>query len=105
MELTYEVQGNGYTIFKNGEPWIVQKSFIPYPGATVEESAENHINTIIDEMNSPVSPSLEDEIEHLKDDIAELLFKSSLTELEFENIKDENAELMLRVAILEMEGN
>lgn len=84
MELTYEVQGNGYTIFKNGEPWIVQKSFIPYPGATVEESAENHINTIIDEMNSPVSPSLEDEIER---------------------IKDENAELMLRVAMLEMGAN
>lgn len=46
MNLTYEVKENGYTILNNGVAWIVQEDFIPYPGATMEEAAQNHINTL-----------------------------------------------------------
>lgn len=52
MNLTYEVKGNGYVILLNGTPWIVQDVYIPYPGATVEESAQNHINALIEEWEA-----------------------------------------------------
>ncbi|MEK4030782.1 hypothetical protein MKZ02_19890 [Pseudobacillus sp. FSL P4-0506] len=47
MNLTYQVENNKYTILKDNRPWIVQDDYFPYPGATVEESAQNHINQII----------------------------------------------------------
>lgn len=51
MNLTYEVKENGYTILNNGVAWIVQEGFIPYPGATMEEAAQNHINELTKETN------------------------------------------------------
>lgn len=49
MDLTYEIinNGKGYMIKKNGVGWMVQNSYNPYPGATIEESAQNHINAIL----------------------------------------------------------
>lgn len=69
MELTYEIQGAGYTIFNDGKAWIVQTTYIPYPGATVEESAQNHIDQIIAESNMPEPV---DEVAELKLALAEL---------------------------------
>ena len=47
MTLTYTVSDNGYTILRDGVPWVVQDGYIPYPGSTIEESAQNHIDQII----------------------------------------------------------
>jgi hypothetical protein len=47
MELTYTTTDTGYTILNHGVPWIVQDGYIPYPGETMEESAQNHINQIV----------------------------------------------------------
>lgn len=49
MNLTYKVTETGYTIFSDGTPWIVQEKdvYIPFPAATMEESAELHIADII----------------------------------------------------------
>lgn len=49
MNLTYEVKENGYTILNNGVAWIEQEGFFPYQGATVEESAQNHINALTED--------------------------------------------------------
>lgn len=63
MNLTYEVTGNGYIILNNGSPWIVQTDFIPYPGDTMAESAQNHINNIIAENENAVStPTIEEQL-------------------------------------------
>lgn len=48
MNLTYQITATGYTILNDGIPWIVQETYIPYEGATMEESAQNHINTILE---------------------------------------------------------
>ncbi|WP_019242203.1 MULTISPECIES: hypothetical protein [Bacillus] len=72
MNLTYVVEGEKYTILNNGIPWIVQEAYIPYPGTTLEESAQNHINTIIEEGNKPIQPTLEEQVVELNIAIAEL---------------------------------
>lgn len=46
MNLTYEVTETGYKILNNGIIWIVQDQYIPFPGATIEEAALNHIGQI-----------------------------------------------------------
>lgn len=65
MNLTYEIinDGKGYMIKNDGVNWIMQDSYIPYPGATVEESAQNHIDQILLDFNRPKEPT---EIELLK---------------------------------------
>lgn len=45
--LTYTATESGYTIALNGTPWIVQDGYIPYPGETMAEAAQNHINQIL----------------------------------------------------------
>ena len=62
MNLTYEINGNSYTILNDGKPWIVQDGFFPYPGATVEESAQNHINAIIADSQAVPVPNEIDEL-------------------------------------------
>lgn len=68
MSLTYEIVEDGYYLIKDGNRWMYQPSnIIPYPGGTIEESAQNHINAIIaDNEAQPSTPSLENEIESLK---------------------------------------
>lgn len=74
MNLTYEVNENGYTIFNDGKPWIVQDGYFPYPGATVEESAQNHINAIIaDNEASTTTPNEVNEIEEIKEQNAQII--------------------------------
>lgn len=46
--MTYRVTENGYVIMdEHGRDWIVQEGFYPFPGATIEESAQNHINAVL----------------------------------------------------------
>lgn len=73
MNLTYEITSGGYVIFNDGKAWIVQSDYIPYEGETLEVSAQNHIEALIEE-NSKVftSISLEDEIKQLKESQADL---------------------------------
>ena len=49
MNLTYEIinDGTGYMIKNDGVNWIMQDSYIPFPGAIIEESAQNHIDDIV----------------------------------------------------------
>ena len=64
MNLTYEVKDNGYIIMNNETPWIIQTNdYIPYPAETVEESAQNHINQIIEDFNKPKENSIEEKID------------------------------------------
>lgn len=69
MNLTYTTTPTDYTIFNDGKAWIVQSTYIPYPGATMEESAQNHIDQIIAESNAP-GPV--DEVAELKNQVADL---------------------------------
>lgn len=81
MNLTYEVKESGYTIFKDGRPWVIQDDYIPYPGATLEESVKNHINQIINEDNKQKEDNqsnLEIEIDQLKEDYAALLMEIAM---------------------------
>lgn len=55
MNLTYEVKENGYTILNNGVAWIEQEGFFPYQGVTIEESAQNHINALMADVNTEAS--------------------------------------------------
>jgi hypothetical protein len=68
--LTYTATESGYTIALNGTPWIVQDGYIPYPGATMSESAQNHINQILaDQANVEAAsnqPTMEDRIKALE---------------------------------------
>lgn len=83
MNLTYEVNGNGYTILNEGKPWIVQDKYIPYPGATVEESAQNHINEIIkDNEAQPSVPTTEEKLQELMVAVAELASSSEQNKIE-----------------------
>lgn len=68
MNLTYEVNGDGYTIFNDGKAWIKQSSYIPYPRDTIEQSAQAHIDAIIADANAPQEPS---EIEQLRIEMAQ----------------------------------
>ena len=67
---TYEIEGNGYVILVNGRVRYVQKDYIPYPGDTVEESAQNHIDQIIADQKQ--SLSMEDQVQQLMLAVAEL---------------------------------
>lgn len=73
MNLTYELIGKGYLIKNNGVPWIVQDSFIPYPGETIEESAQLHIDELLkpDESVSDMD-SLQKQVTDQEQAIAEL---------------------------------
>lgn len=92
--LTFEATENGYTILKDGEPWIKQDAYIPYPGETMEQSAQNHINALLSDSNSPPRPS---EIEQLRAENAEL--KLALAELA-EALEQERLNTQLALAEL-----
>ncbi|WP_137744829.1 hypothetical protein [Robertmurraya siralis] len=79
MNLTYEVTERGYTIFRDGVPWIKQDSYIPYPAETLAESAQLHIDSILASQNLEPAPSLEDEVKQLKQE--NQLLQQSLLEL------------------------
>lgn len=68
MSLTYELTEKGYTILKDGKAWVVQENNnIPYPAATLAESAELHIAEIIN-TNTPIDTiPLEEELAQLKE--------------------------------------
>lgn len=79
MNLTYKVSGDSYTIFSDGVAWIKQESYIPYPGKNIEESAQNHIDVIVTDMNRPMPPSPEEQMAKLKVENQEL--KLALAEM------------------------
>lgn len=49
-------------------------------------------------------PSPEEELDAIRDENAELMFRSAMQEMDIVSLKDENAELMFRLANLEMGG-
>jgi hypothetical protein len=70
LNLTYEVTDTGYTILRDGKPWIVQdgeKPYFPYPDSTIEKSAQKHINAILEQNEqSENTPSLDDRVTALE---------------------------------------
>lgn len=69
-QLKAEVGEKGYTILLNNVPWMVQDSYFPYPGATMAESAQNHINQILADQKAveenAKKPTLEDRVKSLE---------------------------------------
>lgn len=79
MNLSYEVKGSGYVILNNKIPWIVQKTYIPYKGKTIEESAKNHILELLKENNVVEQPNeLELKVNQQEQAIAELTMLVSM---------------------------
>ena len=75
MNLSYEIieNGQGYVIKNDGRNWWQQvEPFIPYRGDTIEESAQNHIDSIIENESKPVIP-VPNEIEELKAQNAQII--------------------------------
>lgn len=81
VKLSYEIIKNtddvavGYIILDDGEPWIEQSEYIPYPGKTIEESAELHINALYEARNEEPQPTeielLNQELESTKQQLME----------------------------------
>ena len=69
MNLTYEIIENGYVILNDGVKWIEQTGFIPYPGATMEESAQNHIVQLLKDAETTANEI--SETEKIKSQLAE----------------------------------
>lgn len=55
MNLTYRLERNGYVIMNNGVDWIVQNGYIPYQKGTIKESAQSHIDAIIQSHNDAIA--------------------------------------------------
>lgn len=87
MELTYKLIENGYIILKDGVKWITQMDFIPYPGATIEESAQNHVNEILKENEAAANQK--SEVEQMQEDNAMIAETLALALLEIEQLKSE----------------
>lgn len=68
MNLTYELTENGYVILNDGVKWIEQSGFIPYPAATLEESAQKHIAVMLKDAEAANSQGAD--IEKLKEQLA-----------------------------------
>jgi hypothetical protein len=67
MELTFELMDDGYTILRDGVPWIVQDNQrFPYPGDTIEQSANNHISELKAAQEVEPSLSLEEQLAALR---------------------------------------
>ena len=79
---TYELVDQGYVILVNGRVRYVQKDYIPYPGDTVEESAQNHIDQIIADQKQ--SLSMEDQVQQLMLAVAELGNATSTSDAEIQ---------------------
>lgn len=74
MNLTYEIVEGGYYILKDGKRWMAQIGIFPYEGATVEESAQNHMKEIMKENENPtVAPPDLNEIEEIKAQNAQII--------------------------------
>lgn len=101
LNLTYEVKGNGYVIYNNGKPWIVQDSYIPYPADTLAESAELHIqeiikaNTLVEQEPGSDTPTMEE----LQEKIADL--QNQITGLQEQNKTLQDTIDMLVISTLE----
>lgn len=86
MALKYEIieNGKGYYILEdNKRIWKQVDPLIPYPGSTIEESAQNHVNAIIaDNEAQPSTPTTEEQIQELMLAVAELASSSEQNKLE-----------------------
>jgi hypothetical protein len=72
-ELTYEIKDNGYTINRDGRPWISQPE--PYaklfvPNGTYEDNAKAQIEELC-KPSEPTSEDKMDEIYSALDDLAQ----------------------------------
>lgn len=68
--LTYEITSTGYKILNDGVVWIVQEGEYAtiFPGDTMEERAQAHI----DSLSGTTTPSKDEEITQLQQQLAEL---------------------------------
>jgi hypothetical protein len=72
-ELTYEIKENGYTINRNGRPWISQPE--PYAKLFVSNGTyEDNAKAQIEELCKPSEPTTEDKMDEIYsalDDLAQ----------------------------------
>ena len=100
MELTYELRGNGYVIKRNGIDYMIQDSYIPFPAATLEESAQLHIADLIASQNVQPQPSLEEQLQQLQSDLGNVLLESANDKAKISNLEATVGNLLLEVATL-----
>jgi len=89
MNLTYTTTKTGYSILNDGVIWIVQDGFIPYPADTMAESAEKHIEQILQDAATATNQT--DEIAQIKEDNAMIAETLAITLVEIEQLKAEMA--------------
>lgn len=67
-QITYEVREDGYMLFLDGKPWILQHTeHVFYPELSLEENAIKHI----EDLCKPVEePSIEEQIADLEAQLA-----------------------------------
>lgn len=94
MKLTYEVHGNGYTIFNDGKAWIVQDAFIPHPANTLEESVQLHINEILTANQGETTVPVQEQINELMLAVAELASANETDKMETQLAIAELASIM-----------
>lgn len=87
MNLTYELTENGYKILNNGVVWIEQENYIPYPGETIEASAQNHIDQLLKDVIAEETQA--NDIEQLQEDNAMVAETLALALEEIEQLKVE----------------
>lgn len=105
MNLTYEIRGNGYVIKADGKDWIVQESYIPFPAATLEESAQLHIADLLDGQNVQPSIPLEEQIQQLQSDLGNVLLESANDKQKITSLEATVGDLLLEMAALKTGGN
>lgn len=103
MELTFELMDDGYTILRDGVPWITQDNGrFPYPGDTVEQSAKNHILELLNEQKLEPVLSIE---EQLQQDIGNMLLESAMDKARIAELEAAQGDMLLEIAMLKMGGS
>ena len=99
--LTYTATESGYTIVLNGTPWIVQDSYIPYPGATMAESAQNHINQILaDQAAAEAAANQPSETDILGQQVAALTLDGAQKDTLIQQLGAQVTQMSLDIATL-----
>ena len=92
MNLTYEVTENGYKILNNGVVWIVQDGYIPYPKPTMEESAQAHIDEIIQSRKENVPTT---DLQAIQDTLQQMQTQTAQT---LEELKDTDQSISVEIS-------
>lgn len=89
MNLTYTTTKTGYSILNDGVIWIMQDAFIPYPADTMAESAQKHIDQIL--QDAATVAKRVDDIAQIQEDNAMVAETLAMALLEIEQLKAEMA--------------